>query len=201
MPGDQQQRTTGVGRVVGDGDGSAILQLTDRLDLLRVGTKGFDVHSDDWHLIAAWTILFVRLVIRFALEVIGVQQAFIRLPVWLDIVREYFDIQRHPFLGQFRLEKFQDLGMGHGYHSDFQGFGIGRPHGCDQQCNGESDAFHDSFPSKRFREKDERSKSVEPRMHHCANASPSAAECLKPWPEQADTTKVCCNDGCSSMMK
>ncbi|MCY1441502.1 hypothetical protein D9M71_578200 [compost metagenome] len=138
------------------------------------------MHGDDGHLVAVWAVFFVRLVVRLALEVIGIQQAFIRLPVWLDVVREDFNVQRHPFLGQLGLEEFQDLGMGHGHHGDFQGVGIGRPHGSDQQSDGESDAFQESVPSKRFREKDERSRSVDPRMHHCANDSPNAAECLKP---------------------
>ena len=40
-----------------------------------------------------------------------------------------------------------------------------------------------------------------PSRTHSANASPSAAECLKPWPEHAQTTTACSTAGCRSMMK
>ncbi|MNH23859.1 hypothetical protein D3C79_837710 [compost metagenome] len=159
------------------------------------------MYSNNRYLVAIGPVFLVRLVVGLALEVVGIQPALVYLAVRLDIVGEDLDIQLDPLLGQLRFEEFQNLGVRHRHHSDLERFSLCSTERGSQQSQRKCNALHESFPWNRWRVNDERSRSVEPRMHHWANASPKAAECLKPWPEHADTTKVCFSAGCSSIMK
>ena len=68
----QQQGTTAVGAFVRDGNGGAVLELGNILDLFRVATDGFNMHTDHGDQVGALALVEVFQV-RQGLEVVGVQ--------------------------------------------------------------------------------------------------------------------------------
>src|SRR5699024_5059341 len=89
---DQQQGTSAVGRVVGNGDEGAVLEFVDAVDLVGVGAKRFDMDRTDVDQVRA--MLFVEGVhVRHVLEKVSVNVAFGDLDVGLHVVGEDFDVE------------------------------------------------------------------------------------------------------------
>ncbi|CUJ06074.1 Uncharacterised protein [Achromobacter xylosoxidans] len=127
----QHQRAPAIGRIVRDGDGGAVLQFGQALDLLGVTAERLHVHQGDRHQ-RGLAVLVEGIQVRLVLEEVGIELLVGQLQVGLHVVVEHLDVEFHAFLGQLRLDHFQDLGMRHlgGAHHDLFGMGGG---GCHQQ--------------------------------------------------------------------
>jgi len=83
--------------------------------------------------------------VRQGLKVVGVQALLVDLHVGLDVVGEDLDLQVHAFLGQGRLDQFEDFRVRHrrgGDHQFFSGVGEARERQGGGQGGGQQGLFH-----------------------------------------------------------
>src|SRR5579875_2432427 len=103
-------------------------------------------------------------------------------------------------LASARARKVQDVAARgcDGYGSDTaRGASDARRGGCESPAasdarrgGSDSPAASDARRAARASENGDRSSEGRPSSAHSATASPIAGECLKPWPEQAETTST-----------
>ncbi len=111
----QDQCAARVRRVVGDGDGGAVLELAHGLDLLRIGAEGFHVHLAVRHgHDAALAVLVVAVQVGLVLEEVGVELLVFHRGIGLDVIAEFAHLQVHALGLELRLHEVQDLGVRHG---------------------------------------------------------------------------------------
>ena len=115
---EEQQRTAAVRRVARDGDGCAVLQLVELLDLVRVDAHRLDVDTEDVHELELGMLLNEILQVRLMLEEVRVDLFVVRGDVRLNIVVELDDLELYAFLFEFGADRLEDLRMGNGRCTD-----------------------------------------------------------------------------------
>ncbi len=88
------------------------------------------MHANAGYQVGAFTLV-EAIQVRLGLEVVGIQTLLAQLDVGLYVVSEDLDFQVHTFLGQRRLDQFEDFRMRYGRCADDQLFT------CVSQANGE----------------------------------------------------------------
>ena len=86
-----------------DGDLSAVSELVELLDLVRVDAHRFDVNAEDVHELDLGMLLHEVLQIRLMLEEVRVDFLVVRREVWLHIVVELDDLEFDAFLFELGL--------------------------------------------------------------------------------------------------
>ncbi len=121
----QHQCAAAIGRIIGDGDRGAVLQVRQALDLLGVTAEGLDMDQRHRHE-GRLAVLVEAVQVRLVLEEVGVQLLVRQLQVGLHVVAEHLDVELHAFLGQLGLDHFKDLGVRNLRGADDHLLGMGR---------------------------------------------------------------------------
>ncbi|SPU76267.1 Uncharacterised protein [Brucella suis] len=135
--GQDQKRTSAIGRVVGDGNGGTIGKLGNRLQFPGIHRHGkIDRLGHAHNLEAAIGNLIVE--IGLVLEAIGLKRAIRQRHVRHHIVRKLLYLDLDALFGRDFLHLFHDLGVGARRHAYAEGFGEGascRAKGKNGRCD------------------------------------------------------------------
>ena len=132
----QQQRTTAVGRIVGQHDGGAVLQIVQALDLARVQAEGLDVHGGFGHGHDVGLVFLVEgIQVRAMQEEVGVNRLVDRGLDGLHVVVEDANPKLHAFGLQLGFDEVQQLGVRNRGGGHAEGFGLDAGNGQGKHGN------------------------------------------------------------------
>ena len=152
---EKEQCTAAIGRVVRDGDRSALFEVLEVFDLLGVDAHRLDVDAAGADELDFLVLFHEVLEIRVMLEEVGIEFLVVEGEVRLDVVVEFDDFDSNALFSCFFSDFFHDFGMGAGRDADFDfflvtgGSGIagGTAAGDSQAGRGDEEGSKDFFYS------------------------------------------------------